>query len=127
MPIGNICNGISFRHDDSVLRSFSGAVISDNLIEKILIDSLTKVAEFYHSHPKEKQLKLINSFSFGLGLLGALGTRFVENTYLMQATLVSTLQHGGQLPGESGGLHPLPGRDAVLRPGDRVPVDPGEH
>ena len=26
MPIGNICNGISFRHDDSVLRSFSGAV-----------------------------------------------------------------------------------------------------
>ena len=101
--------------------------ISDNLIEKILIDSLTKVAEFYHSHPKEKQLKLINSFSFGLGLLGALGTRFVENTYLMQATLVSTLQHGGQLPGESGGLHPLPGRDAVLRPGDRVPVDPGEH
>ena len=26
MPVGNICNGISFRHDDSVLRSFSGAV-----------------------------------------------------------------------------------------------------
>ena len=26
MPIGNISNGISFRHDDSVLRSFSGAV-----------------------------------------------------------------------------------------------------
>ena len=27
MPIGNICNGISFRRDDSVLRSFSGAVM----------------------------------------------------------------------------------------------------
>ena len=29
MPIGNICNGISFRRDDSVLRSFSGAVYTD--------------------------------------------------------------------------------------------------
>ena len=38
-----------------------------------------KVADFYPSHPRQKHLKKVNTISFGLGMVGALGVRFFWN------------------------------------------------
>ena len=39
------------------------------------------MADFYPSHSRQKHLKQINTISFGLGILGALGVRFHFNFF----------------------------------------------
>ena len=69
MPIGNICNGISFRHDDSVLRSFSGAVCIVFIDNESNLDKMRESNLLEDSKPLENHTKRSNGMDFGFEII----------------------------------------------------------